>query len=131
MSRLPEHVTIREVALRDGLQIETPIPLSAKLELLAAIAAAACAKVGGATAFKVAVEGAPPWPTPRIVGTALANYPDISSRHGGQLQRRAPRHRGRLPVGRVRGLGRRRAQPHANVGRSSAEPAHRSPVSPR
>ncbi|OBB80271.1 hydroxymethylglutaryl-CoA lyase [Mycobacterium colombiense] len=33
------HVDIREVALRDGLQIETPIPLSAKLELLAAVAA--------------------------------------------------------------------------------------------
>ena len=29
------HVDIREVALRDGLQIEKPIPLSAKLELLA------------------------------------------------------------------------------------------------
>ena len=36
---LPGHVSIREVALRDGLQIEQPIPLSAKLELLAAIAA--------------------------------------------------------------------------------------------
>ncbi|HNA52124.1 MAG TPA: hydroxymethylglutaryl-CoA lyase, partial [Mycobacterium sp.] len=36
---MPEHVTIREVALRDGLQIETPISLAAKLELLAAIAA--------------------------------------------------------------------------------------------
>lgn len=36
---LPGHVVIREVALRDGLQIEKPIPLSAKLELLAAIAA--------------------------------------------------------------------------------------------
>ena len=33
------HVDIREVALRDGLQIEKPIPLSAKLELLAAVAA--------------------------------------------------------------------------------------------
>ncbi|MEB3070919.1 hydroxymethylglutaryl-CoA lyase [[Mycobacterium] vasticus] len=36
---LPGKVAIREVALRDGLQIEEPIPLSAKLELLAAIAA--------------------------------------------------------------------------------------------
>ena len=35
----PTHVTIREVALRDGLQIEPPIPLSAKLDMLAAIAA--------------------------------------------------------------------------------------------
>ncbi|MEB3022721.1 hydroxymethylglutaryl-CoA lyase [[Mycobacterium] crassicus] len=39
MTNLPEKVAIREVALRDGLQIEKPIPLSAKLELLAAIAA--------------------------------------------------------------------------------------------
>lgn len=39
MTTLPGQVTIREVALRDGLQIEKPIPLSAKLELLAAIAA--------------------------------------------------------------------------------------------
>lgn len=38
MTTLPGQVTIREVALRDGLQIEKPIPLSAKLELLAAIA---------------------------------------------------------------------------------------------
>jgi isopropylmalate/homocitrate/citramalate synthase len=35
---LGRHVDIREVSLRDGLQIETPIPLSAKLELLAAVA---------------------------------------------------------------------------------------------
>ncbi|MEB3032109.1 hydroxymethylglutaryl-CoA lyase [[Mycobacterium] nativiensis] len=39
MTTLPGKVAIREVALRDGLQIEKPIPLSAKLELLAAIAA--------------------------------------------------------------------------------------------
>ncbi|MGV0625585.1 hydroxymethylglutaryl-CoA lyase [Mycolicibacter minnesotensis] len=39
MSTLPGQVSIREVALRDGLQIEAPIPLSAKLDLLAAIAA--------------------------------------------------------------------------------------------
>jgi predicted regulator of Ras-like GTPase activity (Roadblock/LC7/MglB family) len=38
------HVDIREVALRDGLQIEKTIPLSAKLELLAAIAATEVAK---------------------------------------------------------------------------------------
>ncbi|OBB47363.1 hydroxymethylglutaryl-CoA lyase [Mycobacterium sp. 852002-51961_SCH5331710] len=38
MNQLPEHVRIRDVSLRDGLQIEDPIPLSAKLELLAAVA---------------------------------------------------------------------------------------------
>ncbi len=39
MTELPDHVDIRDVPLRDGLQIEDPIPLSAKLERLAAIAA--------------------------------------------------------------------------------------------
>ena len=42
------HVTIREVALRDGLQIEAPIPLSAKLDLLAAIAATGVREVEAA-----------------------------------------------------------------------------------
>jgi hydroxymethylglutaryl-CoA lyase len=44
------HVTIREVALRDGLQIEAPIPLSAKIELLEAIIATGVTEVE-ATAF--------------------------------------------------------------------------------
>ena len=39
MNELPTHVDIREVSLRDGLQIEEPIPLAAKLELFEAIAA--------------------------------------------------------------------------------------------
>ena len=50
MSVLPAHVTVRDVALRDGLQIETPIPLSAKLALLEAIAATGVREVE-ATAF--------------------------------------------------------------------------------
>src|ERR1700746_1107443 len=44
------HVDIREGSLRDGLQIEKPIPLSAKLELLAAVAATGVREVE-ATAF--------------------------------------------------------------------------------
>ena len=44
------HVTIREVCLRDGLQIEEPIPLSAKLELLEAVVATGVREVE-ATAF--------------------------------------------------------------------------------
>ena len=44
------HVTIREVSLRDGLQIEAPIPLSAKLELLEAVVATGVREVE-ATAF--------------------------------------------------------------------------------
>jgi hydroxymethylglutaryl-CoA lyase len=50
MIQLPPHVTIREVALRDGLQIETPIPLSAKLELLEAVVATGVREIE-ATAF--------------------------------------------------------------------------------
>ena len=50
MRDLPSHVTIREVSLRDGLQIEEPIPLAAKLELLAAVAATGVREVE-ATAF--------------------------------------------------------------------------------
>ena len=37
MTALPTHVDIREVSLRDGLQIEQPIPLHAKLQLLDAV----------------------------------------------------------------------------------------------
>jgi isopropylmalate/homocitrate/citramalate synthase len=43
-------VTIREVSLRDGLQIEEPIPLQAKLELLEAVVATGVREVE-ATAF--------------------------------------------------------------------------------
>lgn len=44
------HVTIREVCLRDGLQIEAPIPLSAKIELLEAVVATGVREIE-ATAF--------------------------------------------------------------------------------
>jgi hydroxymethylglutaryl-CoA lyase len=50
MTGLPTHVDIRDVSLRDGLQIEEPIPLSAKLELLAAVAATGVREME-ATAF--------------------------------------------------------------------------------
>ena len=50
MTELPTHVDIRDVSLRDGLQIEAPIPLSAKLELLAAVAATGVREME-ATAF--------------------------------------------------------------------------------
>lgn len=50
MSDLPPYVQIRDVSLRDGLQIEEPIPLSDKLELLAAVAATGVCEME-ATAF--------------------------------------------------------------------------------
>jgi hydroxymethylglutaryl-CoA lyase len=69
------HVTIREVALRDGLQIETPIPLSDKLELLAAIAATGVREVE-ATAF-VSPSKVPALADAPELAAALADYPDI------------------------------------------------------
>ncbi len=72
---VPAHVTIREVALRDGLQIENPIPLSAKLELLAAIAATGIREVE-ATAF-VSPSKVPALADAPELAAALADYPDI------------------------------------------------------
>jgi hydroxymethylglutaryl-CoA lyase len=69
------HVTIREVALRDGLQIETPIPTSAKLELLAAIAATGVREVE-ATAF-VSPSKVPALADAADLAAALPGYPGI------------------------------------------------------
>lgn len=67
MTGLPERVDIRDVSLRDGLQIEDPIPLSAKLELLAAVAATGVREME-ATAF-VSPSKVP----------ALADAPDLAA----------------------------------------------------
>ncbi|BBX17762.1 hydroxymethylglutaryl-CoA lyase [Mycolicibacterium duvalii] len=67
MTDLPSHVTIRDVSMRDGLQIEAPIPLSAKLELLAAVAATGVREME-ATAF-VSPSKVP----------ALADAPDLAA----------------------------------------------------
>lgn len=69
------HVTIREVALRDGLQIEKPVPLSAKLELLAAVAATGVREVE-ATAF-VSPSKAPSMADAAELAAELHSYPDI------------------------------------------------------
>jgi len=50
VTELPSHVTIREVCLRDGLQLEDPLPTSAKVELLEAIIATGVREIE-ATAF--------------------------------------------------------------------------------
>ena len=67
--------TIREVSLRDGLQIEKPIPLSAKLELLAAVAATGVREVE-ATAF-VSPSKVPSMADAAELAAELHNYPDI------------------------------------------------------
>jgi hydroxymethylglutaryl-CoA lyase len=69
------HVDIREVSLRDGLQIEKPIPLQAKLELLAAVAATGVREVE-ATAF-VSPTKVPSMADAAELAAQLRHYPDI------------------------------------------------------
>ena len=75
MSDLPSHVDIRDVSLRDGLQIEDPIPLSAKLELLAAIAATGVREME-ATAF-VSPSKVPALADAAELAAELYNFGDI------------------------------------------------------
>ncbi|OBA62407.1 hydroxymethylglutaryl-CoA lyase [Mycobacterium sp. 1100029.7] len=69
------HVDIREVALRDGLQIEKPIPLAAKLELLAAVAATGVREVE-VTAF-VSPTKVPSMADAAEIAAQLHHYPGI------------------------------------------------------
>lgn len=71
----PAQITIREVALRDGLQIEQPISLSAKLELLAAIAATGVREVE-VTSF-VSPTKVPALADAAELAAELWRYPDI------------------------------------------------------
>jgi len=71
----PAHVTIREVAMRDGLQIESPVPLAAKLRLLDAIARTGVREVE-ATAF-VSPSKVPALADAAELAAALGDYPDI------------------------------------------------------
>ena len=74
---LPKHVTIREVSLRDGLQIEDPIPLAAKLQLLEAVIATGVREVE-ATAF------VSPSKVPALADAAAlaAELPRLREAHG-------------------------------------------------
>lgn len=69
------YVAIREVALRDGLQIEAPIPLSAKLDLLSAVAATGVREVE-ATAF-VSPTKVPSMADAAELAAELHNFPGI------------------------------------------------------
>ncbi|GAB3231290.1 hydroxymethylglutaryl-CoA lyase [Mycolicibacterium hippocampi] len=75
MTALPTHVDIRDVSLRDGLQIEDPIPLSAKLDLLAAIAATGVREME-ATAF-VSPSKVPALADAAELAAELHNFADI------------------------------------------------------
>ena len=110
MTELPTHVDIRDVSLRDGLQIEDPIPLSAKLELLAAVAATGVREME-ATAF-VSPSKVPALADAAELAAELHNFPDIefsalvASPNGAKRAIAAG-----LRLDRVRGVGRRRPQP--------------------
>jgi len=75
VSGLPTHVDIRDVSLRDGLQIEEPIPLSAKLDMLAAIAATGIREME-ATAF-VSPSKVPALADAAELAAELHNFPGI------------------------------------------------------
>lgn len=119
MSALPTHVDIRDVSLRDGLQIEEPIPLAAKLELLAAIAATGVREME-ATAF-VSPSKVPALADAAELAAELHNFPDIefsalvASPNGAKRAIAAGLRSIEFVVSAADGHSR------ANVGRSSAE----------
>jgi hydroxymethylglutaryl-CoA lyase len=119
MTELPTHVDIRDVSLRDGLQIEEPIPLSAKLELLARVAATGVREME-ATAF-VSPSKVPALADAADLAAELHNYPDIefsalvASPNGAKRAIAAGLHSIEYVVSAADGHSR------ANVGRSTAE----------
>ncbi|PQD99602.1 hydroxymethylglutaryl-CoA lyase [Mycobacterium sp. EPG1] len=119
MTELPTHVDIRDVTLRDGLQIEDPIPLSAKLDLLAAIAATGVREME-ATAF-VSPSKVPALADAAELAAELHNFADIefsaliASANGAKRAIAAGLHSIEYVVSAADSHSR------ANVGRSSAE----------
>lgn len=121
MSDLPGHVDIRDVSLRDGLQIEAPIPLSAKLDLLAAVAATGVREME-ATAF-VSPSKVPALADAAELAAELHRFPGIefsalvASPNGARRAIAAGLRSIEYVVSAADGHSR------ANVGRSSAEAA--------
>ena len=119
MSELPTHVDIRDVSLRDGLQIEDPIPLAAKLELLAAVAATGVREME-ATAF-VSPSKVPALADATELAAKLANFDGIefsalvASPNGAKRAIAAGLHSIEYVVSAADGHSR------SNVGRSTAE----------
>ena len=115
---LPAHVDIRDVSLRDGLQIERPIPLSAKLELLAAVAATGVREME-ATAF-VSPSKVPALADAAELAAELPQFPDtefsalVASPNGAKRAIAAGLRSVEYVVSAADG------HSHANVGRSSA-----------
>ncbi|MCP2624551.1 hydroxymethylglutaryl-CoA lyase [Mycolicibacterium smegmatis] len=119
MMDLPTHVDIREVCLRDGLQIEQPIPLSAKVEILEAIAATGVREIE-ATAF-VSPSKVPALADAAELAAELHRFPDVefsalvASPNGAKRAIAAGLHSIEYVVSAAD------SHSKANVGRSSAE----------
>jgi hydroxymethylglutaryl-CoA lyase len=119
---MPDHVTIREVCLRDGLQLEAPIPLSAKLELLEAVVATGVREIE-ATAF------VSPSKVPALADAAAlaAELPRLRDAHGIEFSAlvAGPGGAGRAVAAGMGSIeyvvSASDAHSHANVGRSTAE----------
>jgi hydroxymethylglutaryl-CoA lyase len=119
MTAVGTHVDIREVSLRDGLQIEQPIPLRAKLQLLDAVVATGVREVE-ATAF-VSPSKVPALADAPEFAAELHRYPDVefsalvASANGAKRAIAAGLRSIEYVVSASDG------HSHANVGRSSAE----------
>lgn len=121
MTELPAHVDIREVAMRDGLQIEAPISLSDKMKMLEAIVATGVKEVE-ATAF-VSPSKVPALADAAELAAELANYRDagvefsalVASPNGAKRAIAAGLHSIEYVVSAADGHSR------ANVGRSTAD----------
>lgn len=113
------HVTIREVALRDGLQIEQPIPLSAKLDLLEAIVATGVREIE-ATAF-VSPSKVPSMADAADLAAELHRFPNVEF----SALVASPNGAKRAVAAGLRAIeyvvSPSDAFSHANVGRSSAQ----------
>ncbi|WP_029106627.1 hydroxymethylglutaryl-CoA lyase [Mycobacterium sp. URHD0025] len=116
---LPTKVDIREVCLRDGLQIETPIPLSAKLAILEAIVATGVREVE-ATAF-VSPSKVPALADAAGLAEELHRFPDVEF----SALVASPNGAKRAIAAGLRSIeyvvSASDAHSHANVGRTSAE----------
>lgn len=116
---LPTKVDIREVCLRDGLQIETPIPLSAKLAILEAIVATGVREVE-ATAF-VSPSKVPALADAAELAEELHQFPDVEF----SALVASPNGAKRAIAAGLRSIeyvvSASDAHSHANVGRTSAE----------
>ncbi|WP_102144670.1 hydroxymethylglutaryl-CoA lyase [Mycobacterium hubeiense] len=119
MTELPKKVDIREVSLRDGLQIEKPISTAAKLELLEAVVATGVREVE-ATAF-VSPSKVPALADAAELAAELTRFDNVefsalvASANGAKRALAAGLRSIEYVVSAADG------HSHANVGRSSAE----------